>query len=96
MGELKSEFSVRFKDFKEHGPMFYFLIKPDNFEESDLDRSVFHWMGTKDFEMQLIELKASSLWSSKFMELRKELEGTERSRGLHYPMLGEPASEMTV
>lgn len=36
---------------------------------------------TEDFEMQRIKLKASSLWSSKFTELCKKLEGTERDQG---------------
>ena len=36
---------------------------------------------TEDFEMQQIKLKASSLWSSKFTELCKELEGTEKDQG---------------
>ncbi|CAM4663474.1 unnamed protein product [Lepidochelys kempii] len=37
MEELKSEFSDRFKDFQQFGPMFSFLIKPEKFNESGLD-----------------------------------------------------------
>jgi len=34
-------------------------------------------MDIEDFQMQLIEFKASLLWVSKFVDLRKSLEATE-------------------
>lgn len=51
MQEQKSEFSDRFQDFQRFGPMLSFLIKPENFNESDLDLSEFQWMGVEDFEV---------------------------------------------
>lgn len=76
MRELEAEFNTRFVDFKRYGPMFDFLIKPDSFHEHDLDTTLFAWMDVQDMEMQLIELKSSSLWVTKFAELRKQLEST--------------------
>ncbi|KAG7174378.1 hypothetical protein Hamer_G003317 [Homarus americanus] len=73
---MKSKFSVRFQDFQHIGPTFSFLIKPENFEESDLDLSLFEWMKIGDLEMQLIDFKLFSLWVVKFTELRKTLETT--------------------
>jgi hypothetical protein len=58
----------------------YFLMKPENFEESNLGLSVFQWIGTEDSEMQLFKLKATSLWSSKFTALRNEHEDRETKR----------------
>ncbi|KAL7386506.1 hypothetical protein ABVT39_009464 [Epinephelus coioides] len=56
--------------------MFSFLIKPDSFDGHDLDVSLMDWMDVQDMEMQLIELKSSTLWVQKFAELRKQLETT--------------------
>ena len=69
MRELESEFTTRFGDFKRYGPMFSFLIKPDSFDGHDLDVSLMDWMDIQDMEMQLIELKSSTLWVQKFAEL---------------------------
>ena len=56
--------------------MFSFLIKPDSFDGHDLDATLFNWMDKEDMEMQLIELKSSTLWVTKSAELRKYLEAT--------------------
>ncbi|KAK0139165.1 General transcription factor II-I repeat domain-containing protein 2 [Merluccius polli] len=74
MRELESEFSARFQDFQQHGPVFSFFIYPGNLKENNPSLSMFQWMGIEEFEMLQIELKASSLWASKFTELRKTLE----------------------
>ena len=42
----------------------------------DLDAALIDWMDVQDVEMQLIELKSSSLWVTKFAELRQQLEST--------------------
>lgn len=76
MHELESEFTTRFGEFKRYGPMFSFLIKPDSLDGHDLDASLIEWMDIQDMEVQLIELKSSSLWVTKFAELRKQLETT--------------------
>ena len=55
--------------------MFSFLIKPESIE--DLNLSEFEWMDIEDFQMQLIDFKASLLWTSKFLDLRKSLETIE-------------------
>uniref|UniRef100_A0A8C6LBI0 HAT C-terminal dimerisation domain-containing protein n=1 Tax=Nothobranchius furzeri TaxID=105023 RepID=A0A8C6LBI0_NOTFU len=41
-----------------------------------LDLSLFNYLDTDDMEMQLIELKSSTLWGTKFAELRQQLEST--------------------
>ncbi|XP_074838070.1 protein FAM200C-like isoform X2 [Carettochelys insculpta] len=79
--ELTLEFAARFQDFQRFGPMFSFLINPDNFAADDLDLTVFQWMGVEDFEMQLIELQCSDLWASKFRDLRRTLEATGADHG---------------
>uniref|UniRef100_UPI00358FAF2C general transcription factor II-I repeat domain-containing protein 2-like n=1 Tax=Myxine glutinosa TaxID=7769 RepID=UPI00358FAF2C len=76
MSELESEFTTRFGDFQKYGPMFSFLIKPDSFDGHELDLSLVDWLDTQDMEMQLIELKNSTLWVTTFAELRKQLETT--------------------
>ncbi|CAM5166141.1 unnamed protein product [Eretmochelys imbricata] len=81
MQELESEFSDRFQDFRRFGPMLSFLIKPEKFNESNLDLSLFQWMGVEDFKMQLIQLKSSELWASKFGDLWSALKATERDHG---------------
>lgn len=60
--------------------MFPFLIKPDIFDGHELDLSLIEWLETQDVEMQLIELK-STLWVSKFAELRTTLESTVQGHG---------------
>ncbi|XP_065148348.1 general transcription factor II-I repeat domain-containing protein 2-like [Paramisgurnus dabryanus] len=76
ISELESEFKTRFGDFRKYGPMFPFLINPESFDGHEFDESLIGWMNTQDMEMQLIELKTSALWMTKFAELRKELETT--------------------
>ena len=56
--------------------MFSFLTKPESFDGHELDSSLTDWLDTQDMEMQLIELKSSTLWLTKFAELRKQLETT--------------------
>ena len=64
--------------------MFSFLIKPDSFDGHDLEVTMFNWMDTEDMEMQLIELKSSTLWVTKFVELRQQLEATPvQDHGAH-------------
>jgi hypothetical protein len=38
------------------------------------------WIDLKNFEMQLINLQSSSIWSQKFIDLGAELENIERDR----------------
>lgn len=77
MTNLKEEFIERGQDFDKHGPMFAFLIKPDlmDFSSSCFDISLFSWMDINDFDLQYIEFKSSELWNTKFVELRRVLEG---------------------
>ena len=78
MRDLTSQFRNRFQDFQRFGPLFSFLINPQGSE--DLDLSAFEWMDIEDFQMQLIDFKASLLWASKFDDLRKSLETAENSQ----------------
>ena len=46
----------------------------------DLNLRSFDWMDIEDFQMELIDFKASSLWTSKFVDLRKSLETIENKQ----------------
>uniref|UniRef100_A0A1A8K9W9 HAT C-terminal dimerisation domain-containing protein n=1 Tax=Nothobranchius kuhntae TaxID=321403 RepID=A0A1A8K9W9_NOTKU len=72
---LQTEFAMHFQDFQLYGPMFSFLIRPESFG-NQLDLSLFNFLDTDDMEMQLTELKSSTLWGTKFAELRQLLEST--------------------
>ncbi|KAI4811085.1 hypothetical protein KUCAC02_014006 [Chaenocephalus aceratus] len=52
--------TTRFLEFQKYGPMFS-LIKPDDFDGHELDVSLMDRPDTGDMEMQLIELKTSTL-----------------------------------
>ncbi|XP_070404771.1 general transcription factor II-I repeat domain-containing protein 2A-like [Nothobranchius furzeri] len=72
---LQTEFTTRFQDFQLYGPLFSFLIRPESFG-NQLDLSLFNFLDTDDMEMQLTELKSSTLWGTTFAELRQQLEST--------------------
>ena len=78
MRDITSQFRNRFQDFQRFGPLFSFLIHPQGSE--DLDLSAFDWMDIEDFQMPLIDFKASLLWVSKFDNLQKLLETAENSQ----------------
>ena len=78
MRYITSQFRNRFQDFQRFGPLFSFLINPQGSE--DLDLSAFDWMDIEDFQMPLIDFKASLLWVSKFDNLQKLLETAENSQ----------------
>ena len=78
MRDITSQFRNKFQDFQRFGPLFSFLINPQGSE--DLDLSAFDWMDIEDFQMQLIDFKASLLWVSKFDNLQKLLETAENSQ----------------
>ena len=78
MRDITSQFRNRFQDFQRFGPLFSFLINPQGSE--DLDLSTFDWMDIEDFQVQLIDFKASLSWVSKFDNLRKLLETAENSQ----------------
>ena len=76
MSELKIQFCNRFQDFRRFGEVFSFLIKQDSHD--DLDLSLFDWTNVGDFYMQLIDLRSSVLWTSKFAELRQAIKTLDR------------------
>ena len=78
MKDLTSQFRYRFQDLQCFGPLFSFLNNPQG--SKDLDLSAFEWMDIEDFQMQLIDFKASLLWASKFDDMRKSLKTTENSQ----------------
>ena len=78
MRNLTSRFCSRFQDFQHFGSLFSFLIKQESIE--NLNLTAFEWMNIEDFEMQLIDLKASLLCTSKFSDLRKSLETVENKQ----------------
>ena len=73
-----SQFCTKFQDFQHFGSLFSFLIKPESSE--DLSLCAFEWMDIEDFQLQLIDFKASLLWTSKFVDLRKSLETIENKQ----------------
>ena len=77
MRDLTSQFRNRFQDYQRFGLLFSFLINSQGSEALDL--SAFEWMDIEDFQMQLIDFKASLLWASKFDNQRKSLETAENS-----------------
>ena len=78
MRNLTSQFQNIFQDFQRFGPLFPFLINPQG--SKALDLSAFEWMDIEDFQMRLIDFKASLLWASKFDDLQKSLETAENSK----------------
>ena len=77
-----SQFCTRFQDFQHFGSLFSFLIKPESSE--DLNLCAFEWMDIEDFQLQLIDFKASLLWTPKFVDLRKSLETIENKQKTFY------------
>ena len=73
-----SQFCTRFQDFQHFGSLVSFLIKPESSE--DLNLCAFEWMDFEDFQLQLIDFKASLLWTSKFVDLRKSRETIENKQ----------------
>lgn len=77
---ITEEFSSRFSQFKELSETLRFIIYPDVISLEKLNLCKFDWMEIEDFEMQLIDFQSSSIWTQKFIELRKELEINELQR----------------
>ena len=73
-----SQFCIRFQNFQHFGALFSFLMKPES--SKDLNLCAFEWMDIEDFQLQLIDFKASSLWISKFVDWRKSLETIENKQ----------------
>ena len=72
-----SQFCTKFQDFQHFGSLFSFLIKPES--SKDL-KCAFERMDVEDFQLQLIDFKASLLWTSKFVDYRKSLETIENKQ----------------
>jgi len=74
---LKVQFASRSQDFRFHGPILSYLIKPDLLDATttQLDLDLFRRTDIDNFEMQHVEFKASELCTSKLDELRKTYEG---------------------
>jgi len=68
------------------------FLKPGSSE--DLDLSALEWMDIEDFQMQLIDFKASLLCVSKFVDLQKSLEIIENPWNKHFSMLEIFAGEI--
>ena len=85
MRNLSSQFCNRLQNFQHFGSLFSFLMKPESSE--DLNLSIFEWMDIEDFQILLINFKAFSLWTSKFVDLRKSLETIENKQKDIFNML---------
>ena len=73
-----SQFFNRFQDFQHFDSLFSFLIKPES--SKDLKLSEFEWIDIEDFQMLVIDFKASVLLPSKFVNERKSLETIENKQ----------------
>ena len=51
-----------------------------DFASIPLNDSLFAWMQIQDFELQHIEFRNSELWKTKFVELRRVLEGDPQDK----------------
>ena len=87
-----SQFCTRFQDFQHFGSLVSFLIKFESSE--DLNLCAFEWMDIEDFQLQLIDFKASLLWTSKFVDLRKSRETIENKQKKHFTTLEIFAGEI--
>ena len=65
MKDQASQFCIRLQDFHHFASLFFFLIKPES--SKDLKLSEFEWIDIEDFQMLLIDFKASLLLTSKFV-----------------------------
>ena len=65
MKDQTSQFCNKFEDFQHFDLLFSFLIKPER--SKDLKLSEFEWIDIEDFQMLLIDVKASLLLTSKFV-----------------------------
>ena len=65
MKDQTSHFCNRFQDFQHFDLLSSFLIKPES--SKDLKLSEFEWIDIKDFQMLLIDFKASLFLTSKFV-----------------------------
>lgn len=74
---LEQLFYERFQDLHHFGPMFPFIVRPDEFIDVDLDATFLSWLSADNLEMELLELKVSDLWCSKFRDLRRSLENQD-------------------
>ena len=77
MKNLTSQFCIRSQNFQHFGSLFSFLIKSESSE--DLKLSAFKWMDIENLQMQLIDFKASLLWTSKFVDLWKSLKTSKKA-----------------
>ena len=65
MKDQTSQFCNRFQNFQHFDSLFSFLIKPES--SKDLKLSEFECIDIEDFQMLLIDFKASILVTSKFV-----------------------------
>jgi hypothetical protein len=74
------QFSSGFTQFRSFEETAKFINCAENVTLDKLNLERLQWIDFNNFEMQLIDLQSSSIWRQKFIDLRAELENTERDR----------------
>ncbi|KAL4107617.1 hypothetical protein QTP88_017941 [Uroleucon formosanum] len=78
---MKNSFSRRFEDFRKYKSMLKFLTSPLIAETGQINFPSFPSVDKRLFSLQLIELKTKDLWSTKFENLKTDIENLEREKG---------------
>lgn len=80
VAEAKENFSKRFSQFRKMETTLSFITSPEKSTFEDLDLSCLQWLDIQNLEMELLEFQESSIWKSKFNDLRAALERIECER----------------
>ncbi|XP_022166391.1 general transcription factor II-I repeat domain-containing protein 2-like [Myzus persicae] len=78
---MKNSFSRRFEDFRKYKSTLKFLTSPLIAETGQINFPSFPSVDKRLFSLQLIELKTKDLWSTKFENLKTDIENLEREKG---------------
>ncbi|XP_050065986.1 general transcription factor II-I repeat domain-containing protein 2B-like [Aphis gossypii] len=78
---MKNSFNRRFEDFRKYKSTLKFLTSPLIAETGQINFPSFPSVDKRLFSLQLIELKTKDLWSTKFENLKTDIENLEREKG---------------
>jgi len=77
---MKNSFSKRFEDFQKYKSTLKFLTSPLTAETGQINFPSFPSIDKRLFSLQLIGLKTKDFWSSKFENLKKDLEKSGKGK----------------
>ncbi|XP_025192731.1 general transcription factor II-I repeat domain-containing protein 2-like [Melanaphis sacchari] len=78
---MKNSFSRRFEDFRKYKSTLKFLTLPLIAETGQINFPSLPSVNNRLLALQLIELKTKDLWSTKFENLKTDIENLEREKG---------------